>query len=150
MNRKQLVLLSVGFVLALVLIAAAIVFVGKVLLAPAKESPSAASDRPKVAPADYAKYSVESGDITTDLKDNHYVVVNFTIVADSAQAQDFLKKNLFLVQREILGVLSECKAEEFKTDSGLRSVEERVAQRLDGVVEGGHVVKVFATKKIVQ
>lgn len=150
MNRKQLVLLSVGFVLALVLVAAAIVFVGKVLLAPDKESPAVASDRPKIFPADYAKYSLESGDITTDLKDNHYVVVNFTIVTDSAQAQDFLKKNLFLVQREILGVLSECKAEEFKTDDGLRSVEERVAQRLDSVVEGGHVVKVFATKKIVQ
>jgi len=149
-NRKQLVLLSIGLVLVLVLIAVTTVFVGKVLLAPSKEPSEASANRSKVAPVDYAKYSVESGDVTTDLKDNHYVVVNFTIVADSVQAQDFLKANLFVVQREILGVLSECKAEEFKTDEGLHSVEERVAQRLDGVVEGGHVVKVFVTKKIVQ
>ncbi|MBE3593873.1 MAG: flagellar basal body-associated FliL family protein [Candidatus Carbobacillus altaicus] len=98
----------------------------------------------------YGKYVVETGDITTDLKDHRYVLLNFTIMTDSKKAQETLTDGLFLVKREVIGVLSEMTSEQLMTESGVVEMEKAIQSRLQTYLPEGKVIMVATTKKVIQ
>lgn len=94
--------------------------------------------------------SIETGEMTTNLKDNHFAIMEYTIVLSNKKAKDEAEKGLFLVKREILGVLSSMESTQLVGDEGVKKMEEEIKKRLDSILKEGKVSMVVTTRKLIQ
>ncbi|MBE3562183.1 flagellar basal body-associated FliL family protein [Hydrogenibacillus sp. N12] len=147
--RQRLIGLSVVLIVAIGTLAVVTALLWRYVIAPpVSQAPARAEEGGDLLR--YAKYSVETGDLTTDLKDKHYILLNLTIMTDSKKAADALAEAMFIVKREVIGVLSEMTSEELLTEQGVAKMEAAVAERLRPYLPDGKILKVATTKKVIQ
>ncbi|MBE3595462.1 MAG: flagellar basal body-associated FliL family protein [Hydrogenibacillus sp.] len=148
--RQRLIGLSIILIVAIGMLAIVTVVLWRFVFAPADTSARPAVESAAEKISKYAKYSIETGDLTTDLKDKRYILLNLTIMTDSKKAADTLEGALFIVKREVIGVLSEMTSDELFTEAGVAEMERAVAERLQAYLPEGHIVQVATTKKVIQ
>ncbi|SEB03225.1 flagellar FliL protein [Thalassobacillus cyri] len=92
--------------------------------------------------------SYETEEITTDLKDNRFVRIQFRIVTDSKDANEELQKRDFQLQNVLIKELASMEVSEFK--SGLGQLETTVKLKLNEMMTKGEVTDVYTIKKVLQ
>jgi flagellar FliL protein len=146
MNKSRLLNLSIILLIAVTLLAIVTFFLYKFVLIP--EPSSAGSQAPSIE--ELEKLSVATGDITTNLKDDRYAVMNFTIITDNKKAKQEVEAGMFLVKREIIGILSSLSVEDLTGEEGVVALEARIITRLNSFLQEGEVVKVVTTNRLFQ
>lgn len=149
MTSNRLLNLSIILLIAITLLAGVTFVLYKYLLSPGQEAaPSNAVKPPSVE--ELHELSVETGDITTNLQDNRYVVVNFTIVCENKKVKDEINKGMFLVKNEIIRALSSLSVDELSTEEGINALEARLTMGFNSFLQKGEVVRVVTTTKLFQ
>lgn len=97
---------------------------------------------------DLVKYSYETSEITTDLKDGSFVRIQFQIVTDGKKAKNELAKRDFQIKNILIKELALLGEEEFTTE--LDKLEDLIRKRLNELMIDGNVLDVYTTHKILQ
>lgn len=92
--------------------------------------------------------SFETEEITTDLKDDRFVRIQFRIVTDSNKAKKELQKRDFQLKNILIKELSQMEEEDFKT--GITNLENAIKLKLNQLMNDGKVTEVYTIRKVIQ
>ncbi|USK71649.1 flagellar basal body-associated protein FliL [Peribacillus asahii] len=94
--------------------------------------------------------SVEIPEITTNLADNDYIKISFTIQTDGKKAKEELEKRNFQAKNIIITELSEVKTNELAGRAGKEKLQEVIKKELNELMQEGQVEQVYITSSILQ
>ncbi|RYL95336.1 flagellar basal body-associated protein FliL [Sporolactobacillus sp. THM7-4] len=94
--------------------------------------------------------TVSTGEITTNIKGNHFIKVDFNIQVSNKSAKDELSKRSFQVKNAVIYVVSAMTPGDLQDQNGIANLEILIKNRVNGFLESGHVTHVYTTEKIVQ
>ncbi len=108
-------------------------------------------DSPKEPTIDeILEQSIDTEEITTNLNDGHYLVIQLKIQTDNKKTKEELEKRTFQINNILIQELSSMKSEQFTSKEGLIEVEDLLKMRLNEIVQEGTVEKVYITNRLVQ
>lgn len=99
---------------------------------------------------DILELSIDTEEMTTNLNDGHYLVIQLKIQADSKDAKEELEKRNFQIKNILIQELASMKSEQFTSKEGLIKVQNLLKDRLNEIVQTGHVEKVYITNRLIQ
>ncbi|RYM07176.1 flagellar basal body-associated protein FliL [Sporolactobacillus sp. THM7-7] len=94
--------------------------------------------------------TVETGEITTNIKGDHFIKVNFNIQVSNKDAKDELTKRSFQVKNAVIYTVSGMSPNDLQDQKGIVNLERLIGDRVNGFLDSGHVTHVYTTEKIVQ
>ncbi|MFD2443530.1 flagellar basal body-associated protein FliL [Bacillus sp. CGMCC 1.16607] len=94
--------------------------------------------------------SVDVPELTTNLASNDFIRISFKIQTDGKKAKEELEQRDFQVKNIIIQELSEKKSEELKSKEGKIQLENTLKEKIDSLMQEGHVVKVYITQSLLQ
>lgn len=97
---------------------------------------------------DLVKYSYETPEITTDLKEGGFVRIQFQIVTDGKKAKNEIANRDFQLKNILIKELAHVTEEEFTTNLG--NLEKIVKEKLNELMTEGKIVDVYTISKILQ
>lgn len=96
------------------------------------------------------KASVDIPELTTRLLSNDYIRISFKIQADGEKGKAELEKRTFQVNNIIIKELSNMKMDQFKGEAGITSMEVKLKERINVIMQDGKVVNVYTTSFLPQ
>jgi flagellar FliL protein len=148
MFKNKLLNMSVILLIAITLLGIVALVLYKYVLIPQDTNDLNTLNDPSIE--EMVEMSVSTGELTTNLADNRYAVMDFTIVLNNEDAKEEVEMGLFLVKREIIGVLSSLTSEDLTGEEGVNAMEARIISRVNNILREGEVVKVVTTKRLIQ
>ncbi|WP_114571073.1 flagellar basal body-associated FliL family protein [Exiguobacterium flavidum] len=97
-----------------------------------------------------AERSFATDDLTTNIADERFLNVQFTIVTDDAKTKTELELRKFQIHNIILGNLAEMKKKDLDSKQDMARLEEKLRVQFKELLEEGDVQRVYTTKKIIQ
>lgn len=97
---------------------------------------------------DLVKYSYQTPEITTDLKDGSFVRIQFQVETDGKKAFKEISKREFQLKNVLIKELAQLNEEKFTTK--LTELEEIVKDELNELMTEGEILNVYTTSKILQ
>lgn len=94
--------------------------------------------------------SIDLEEMTTNLIDGSFVVIQLKIQTDSVESKEELEKRNFQVKNILIQELASMKSEQFKSKEGLIEVEEILKMRINEILQEGTVQRVYITNRIIQ
>lgn len=91
--------------------------------------------------------SVTTDEITTDLKDDHFVRIQFQLVTDSEDATSELENKLFQAHNILIKELAIKTSEEIKN---MNAIENEVKEQLNMIMTQGQIIDVHIINKVIQ
>ncbi|MEH6942168.1 flagellar basal body-associated protein FliL [Bacillus sp. JJ722] len=143
MKKNKLLVIMLGILIAITL-------AGVVALVIILKTDGSAAEGKEPSADELVKVSVEVPEITTNLADNGFIKIKFTIQANNEDAKTELEKRNFQVQNIIIAELSELKAEDFKGKKGQENLQEKLKTRINSIMQTGSVEQVYITSSIIQ
>ncbi|WP_237458253.1 flagellar basal body-associated protein FliL [Pontibacillus yanchengensis] len=92
--------------------------------------------------------SFETEEITTDLKNDRFVRIQFRIVTNGKDAKQELQKRDFQLKNILIKELSKMEESEFQ--SGVANLESMLKLRLNELLAEGNVTEVYTIEKVLQ
>lgn len=135
-------------VLLLLLIAITLVGVITLVIFLNTDSRSVEGSEPSID--EIVKASVEVPEITTNLSDEGFIKISFTIQTDSSKGKKELEKRLFQVKNLIISELSELEQADFDGKDGQENLEATLKTRINSIMQEGTIEKVYITSRIIQ
>lgn len=99
---------------------------------------------------DIVKASVEVPEVTTNLANNDFIKISFTIQTDGKDSKEELEKRNFQVNNIIITELSELTAEQFEGKQGKENLQKKLKTRIDSIMQEGTIENVYITSSIIQ
>ncbi|MGD8191021.1 flagellar basal body-associated FliL family protein [Brevibacillus ginsengisoli] len=109
-----------------------------------------AKEQPALSADDMVSFTMDTGDITTNLLTNNYIIVRFSITADSKAAKEELTKRTPQVNQIIIKTLAGLTPDDIKGTEGLNKLEAKVMNQISSVLQEGKIVQVITTKRVLQ
>ncbi|CEI84292.1 hypothetical protein J18TS1_14870 [Oceanobacillus oncorhynchi subsp. incaldanensis] len=97
---------------------------------------------------DMVSHSYETPEVTTDIKDDRYVQVQFQVITDDNKAVEELEKRGFQITNLLIKELAVMEVDDFQT--GLDELEDTLKTDLNEMMTEGTVTEVYTIKKILQ
>ncbi|WP_339178211.1 flagellar basal body-associated protein FliL [Oceanobacillus sp. FSL W7-1293] len=97
---------------------------------------------------DMVSHSYETPEVTTDIKDDRYVQVQFQVITDDNNAVEELEKRGFQITNLLIKELAVMEVDDFQT--GLDELEDTLKTDLNEMMTEGTVTEVYTIKKILQ
>ncbi|CAM3071234.1 flagellar basal body-associated FliL family protein [Sporolactobacillus spathodeae] len=94
--------------------------------------------------------TVSTGEITTNIKDDHFIKVDFNIQVSNKLARDELEKRSFQVKNAVIYTVSGMTTQDLSDQQGIANLENQVMTRVNGFLKSGKVTHVYTTEKVVQ
>lgn len=94
------------------------------------------------------EYSVDTGEITTNLKTNNYIIVRFTITAENSSAKTELEQRMPQVNQVIIKALADLTPDDINGTQGVNKLEARVMNEISSLMQEGRIVQVITTKRV--
>ncbi|CAI8786203.1 flagellar FliL protein [Brevibacillus sp. IT-7CA2] len=118
-------------------------------LSPAAQTATTEEQEVKTLTAEEMKeFSVDTGEITTNLLTNNYMIVRFSITADSADAKTELEQRLPQVNQVIIKTLAGLTPEDIKGTEGVNKLEAKIMNEISSLMQEGKIVQVVTTKRV--
>jgi flagellar FliL protein len=147
MFRNKLFNMALILIIAIALLGAVSFILWKMYLSPADGAE--AQDKPKPLTAEeMVEFTFDTGEITTNLLTNNYIVVQFSITTDSKEAKEELEKRSPQVKQIIIKSLAALTPEDLKGEDGINKLEAKIMKEISEVMQEGKIVQVLTTKKI--
>ena len=135
-------------VMLIILVSITLVGVIALVLILNKDDGSASAGAPSAD--ELVEASVIVPEITTNLADNDFVKIAFTIQTNDKKAKQELEKRMFQVNNIIISELSELNAEQLQGKQGKEQLQNIMKQSINGIMQEGTVEKVYITSSIIQ
>lgn len=97
-----------------------------------------------------SQLSVDTDEITTNLKDNKFIKIKFKIQVSNKEAKKELTERQFQVNNTILYILSNTTESDLEGQKGLKNLEDTLQTKLNALMKTGKVVHVYTTEKLIQ
>ncbi|EST52554.1 flagellar basal body protein FliL [Brevibacillus panacihumi W25] len=94
------------------------------------------------------EYSVDTGEITTNLLTNNYMIIRFTITAEDKNAKAELEQRLPQVNQVIIKTLAGLTPEDIKGTEGVNKLEAKIMNEISSLMQEGKIVQVITTKRV--
>ncbi|WP_027726046.1 flagellar basal body-associated FliL family protein [Tuberibacillus calidus] len=94
--------------------------------------------------------SVETEEMTTNLKDDKFIRIKFMMQVSSKKAKEELENRQFQVKNTILYLLANMTEKDLNGQEGLKKLESELETKLNALMESGKIVHVYTTEKIIQ
>ncbi|GIO06154.1 hypothetical protein J31TS6_21820 [Brevibacillus reuszeri] len=118
-------------------------------LAPGAQTASTEEKQMKPLTAKEMKeYSVDTGEITTNLLTNNYMIVRFNITAENSSAKEELEQRLPQVNQVIIKTLAGLTPEDIKGTEGVNKLEAKIMNEISSLMQEGKIVQVVTTKRV--
>ena len=144
MRKNKLLAIMMIILLAITLVG--IIFVVMMLNTGGKETEG--DQEPSID--EILEASVEVPEITTNLADEGFIKIKFTIQKDGKKGKEELEKRIFQVNNIIISELSELKAEQLQGKQGKENLQEKLETRINSIMQEGIVEQVYITSAIIQ
>lgn len=149
MANNRLLNLSVILLIAITLLAGVFFVLYYYFLSPSESNANEKIAKPPSV-EELHELAVETGDMTTNLKDGRYVVVSFSIICEDKKVKAEVEKGMAFVKNEIIRSLSSLSVEDLSTEEGIVSLEARLTMGINSFLQKGKVVRVVTTNKLFQ
>lgn len=100
--------------------------------------------------AELEERSFQTDDLTTNIADERFLNVQFTIVTDDAATREELELRKFQINNIILGDLASMKKQDLDSKQDMAKLEEKLRGQFKKLLQEGDVQRVYTTKKIIQ
>lgn len=97
---------------------------------------------------DLVKYSYQTPEITTDIQDGGFVMIQFQVVTDGKKGLNEVSKREFQLKNILIKELVKLDEEKFTTN--LSELEIIVKDKLNELMTDGEVIDVYTINKILQ
>ena len=94
--------------------------------------------------------SVETDELTTNLKDDKYIRIKFMMQVSNKDAKTELENRQFQVKNTILYLLSNMTEKNLEGQNGLKTLESSLQSKINALMKSGKIVHVYTTEKIIQ
>ena len=94
--------------------------------------------------------TVATGEITTNIKGDHFIKLDFNIQVSSKDTKEELEKRSFQVKNAVIYTVSGMTPDDLQDQKGIANLEDLVKKRINGLLKNGTVTHVYTTEKIVQ
>ncbi|QQE76137.1 flagellar basal body-associated FliL family protein [Brevibacillus composti] len=94
------------------------------------------------------EYSVDTGEITTNLLTKNYIIVRFTITADSKGSKEELEQRLPQVNQIIIKTLAGLEPDDIKGTEGINKLEAKIMNEISTLMQEGKIIQVITTKQL--
>lgn len=94
--------------------------------------------------------SVDVPEITTNLKNNHFIKIALKIETDSKKAKEELEKRDFQIKDSLIEELSELSSEDLKGRKGKKNLTNALKVKFDHYLQNGKIVEVYITSYVIQ
>ncbi|MGC5324113.1 flagellar basal body-associated FliL family protein [Brevibacillus sp. SYSU BS000544] len=109
-----------------------------------------AKEQPVLTADEMVKYTVDTGEITTNLLSSNYIIIRFSITTDSEDAKEELTKRTPQVNQIIIKTLAGLTPDDIKGTEGLNKLEAKIMNQISSVLQEGKIVQVITTKRVLQ
>ncbi|WP_400162981.1 flagellar basal body-associated FliL family protein [Brevibacillus sp. TJ4] len=148
MFQNRLFNMALIIIIAISLLGVISFVLWQTFLAPTAQT-TAEETEPKVLTAEEMnEYSVDTGEITTNLLTNNYIIVRFTITAENAKAKSELEQRLPQVNQVIIKALAGLTPEDIKGTEGVNKLEAKIMNEISALMQQGKIVQVITTKRV--
>lgn len=93
------------------------------------------------------EFSVDTEEITTNLKTKNYIIVRFNITADSKHSKTELEKRMPQVHQIIIKTFAELTPDDIEGQEGLNKLEAKLLNEINEIMQEGKIIQVMITKK---
>lgn len=94
--------------------------------------------------------TVSTGEITTNIKDDHFIKVDFNIQVSNQVAKLELTKRSFQVKNAVIYTVSSMTSQDLSGQQGIANLETQIMNRINGFLTSGKVTHVYTTEMVVQ
>jgi len=96
------------------------------------------------------EYSLDTDKITTNLLTNNFIIIRFTITADSKEGKEELEQRLPQVKQIIIKTLAGLAPEDIKGTEGINKLEAKIINEISTLMQEGKIVQVMTTERVLQ
>lgn len=104
----------------------------------------------KISADDLLKRTLEIPEMTTNLKNEHYIRVSFKIQTDDEKTKEELEKRDYQVKNVIIKLLSGTDAKDLQGTQGKIRLENQLKEKLNELAKPGSVEQVYITSILIQ
>ncbi|MFG0216010.1 flagellar basal body-associated FliL family protein [Brevibacillus porteri] len=149
MFQNRLFNMALIIIIAISLLGVVSFVLWQTYLSPAAQTATTDEQEVKTLTAEEMKeFSVDTGEITTNLLTNNYMIVRFSITADSADAKTELEQRLPQVNQVIIKTLAGLTPEDIKGTEGVNKLEAKIMNEISSLMQEGKIVQVVTTKRV--
>ncbi|GAA0365116.1 flagellar basal body-associated FliL family protein [Bacillus horti] len=99
-------------------------------------------DENRLSADQFLAQSVQTEEITTNLKTNNFIIVKFNVLMDSKKSKEEFEKRAAQAQSIIISTLSSLSPEELQGEEGIQLLEELLIEGFNEVMQLGRVIGV--------
>lgn len=148
MFKNKLFNIAVIILIAIALLGIAGVVVYKMYINPPHANVKESAE--EISIDEVLKLTVETEEITTNLKDGGFAKVKFRIQAEDEDTKEELVKRLFQVDHIIIKTLAGMASEEIKGAQGIAKMEGQIKDGINEYLQLGEATEVLTTRLIIQ
>ncbi|MEB6548203.1 flagellar basal body-associated protein FliL [Heyndrickxia sporothermodurans] len=142
MMKNKMIATSITIILGIVLVGAiAIIIINKMDTKKETTEPSI---------EEVVENSLDVPEITTNLKDNHFIKIALKIETNNKKAKEELEKRDFQVKDSVIEELSEVTSNDLKGRKGKEKLTNTLKTKIDHYLQNGNVVKIYITSYVIQ
>ncbi|WP_236001856.1 flagellar basal body-associated protein FliL [Heyndrickxia sporothermodurans] len=142
MMKNKMIATSITIILGIVLVGAiAIIIINKMDTKKETTEPSI---------EEVVENSLDVPEITTNLKDNHFIKIALKIETNNKKAKEELEKRDFQVKDSVIEELSEVTYNDLKGRKGKEKLTNTLKTKIDHYLQNGNVVKIYITSYVIQ
>lgn len=149
MFQNKLFNMALITIIAITLLGVAAFVLYQTYLTPASGE-HATKEQPVLSADDMVAFTMDTGDITTNLLTNNYIIIRFSITADSKEAKEELTKRTAQVNQIIIKTLAGLSPDDIKGTEGLNKLEAKIMNQISSILQEGKIVQVITTKRVLQ
>ncbi len=150
MFQNKLFNMALIIIIAIALLGGVSFVLFKVYFSPVNGSPTddtSAVAKPLSAD-EMVQYTVDTGEITTNMATDNYIVIRFSITADGKKGQEELSKRLPQVNQIIIKTMAGLSPEDIKGTEGLNKLEAKIMNEVSAIMQEGKILQVITTKRV--
>jgi flagellar FliL protein len=152
MFQNKLFNMALIILIAITLLGVVSFVLWQTYLSPAAHT--AAQEEPKenkpLTAEEVQQFSVDTEDMTTNLLTNNFIIVRFTITADSEKAKEELTQRMPQVKQIIIKTLAGLSPDDIKGTEGVNKLEAKIMNEVSAIMLEGKIVQVITTKRVLQ
>lgn len=150
MFRNKLFNMALIIIISMALIGAVTFVLWQFYFSPnAKTASNEVHEEVKPLTADeMVAYTVDSGEITTNLLSSNYIKVRFSITADGKNGKEELVKRMPQVNQIIIKTLAGLTPDDIKGKEGLNRLEAKIMNEISAIMQEGKIVQVSTTERV--
>lgn len=148
MFQNRLFNMALIIIIAISLLGVISFVLWQTFLAPTAQTSQEVAEAKPLTAEEMNEYSVDTGEITTNLLTNNYIIVRFTITAENEDAKAELEQRLPQVNQVIIKALAGLTPEDIKGTEGVNKLEAKIMNEISALMQEGKIVQVITTKRV--